>query len=77
MFNVIICLSMLSYPSSITSESEWTSPEVRIVEEWSLNVLDRIEPSSRYLGYVFGVETDDSFSWHTVLLGNECVLHFD
>ena len=58
MITYIISLVMFSIPPAITSESSWTSPDIRIVEEWSLNVLDRIEPAYTHLGTVYGVESE-------------------
>ena len=70
----IISLIMLVIPSAITSESSWTSPDVRIVEEWSLNVMDLVDPVYGQLGTVYGVESEEGFEWHTVLVDKECVL---
>ncbi len=57
----IISLIMLVIPPAITSESSWTSPDVRIVEEWSLNVMNLIDPACTHLGAVYGVESEDGF----------------
>jgi len=76
MITYIISLVMFSIPPAITSESSWTSPDIRIVEEWSLNVLDRIEPAYTHLGTVYGVESENGFEWHTILVDKDYVLHF-
>jgi hypothetical protein len=71
-----IAILILNIPPAITSESSWTSHDVVITEEWSLNVLNRIEPAYRHLGTVYGVESEDGYIWHTVLVDKEYVLHF-
>jgi hypothetical protein len=70
----IISMIMLVIPPAITSESSWTSPDIRIVEEWSYNVLDRIDPVYGQLGTVYGVESEEGFEWHTVLVDKEYIL---
>ncbi len=70
----IISLIMLVIPPAITSESSWTSPDVRIIEEWSLNVMDLIDPLELDIGTVYGVESDGGFEWHTVLVDKSFVL---
>jgi hypothetical protein len=70
----IISLIMLVIPPAITSESSWTSPDIRIVEEWSLNIMDLFDPACTYLGTVYGIESENGFEWHTVLVDKECVL---
>ena len=77
MFTYIISLILLVIPPAITSESSWTSPDIRIVEEWSLDVLDRIEPAYTHLGTVYGVESENGFEWHTILVDKDYVLHFE
>jgi len=73
----IISLIMLVIPPAITSESSWTSPDVRIVEEWSLNVVDLIDPVYGHLGTVYGVESEEGYEWHTILTDKQYVLHFE
>ncbi len=70
----IISMIMLVIPPEITSESEWTSPDIRIATEWSFNVIDRIDPVYGQLGTVYGVESEEGFEWHTVLVDEEYVL---
>ncbi len=65
---------MLVIPPAITSESSWTSPDIRIVTEWSLNVMDLIDPAYTHLGTVYGVESEEGFEWHTVLVDKNFVL---
>ncbi|MCD4700867.1 MAG: hypothetical protein K8S24_03325 [Candidatus Aegiribacteria sp.] len=77
MITNIISLVLLVIPPAITSESSWTSPDIRIVEEWSLNVLDRIEPAYTHLGTVYGVESENGFEWHTILVDKDYILHFE
>ncbi|MBN2609181.1 MAG: WD40 repeat domain-containing protein [Candidatus Fermentibacteraceae bacterium] len=38
--------------------------------------MNRIDPACRHLGDVYGVESEDGFSWHTVLVAEGYVLHF-
>ncbi len=77
MITCIISLVLLVIPPAITSESSWTSPDIRIVEEWSLDVLNRIEPAYTHLGTVYGVESENGFEWHTILVDKDYVLHFE
>ena len=71
----IISMIMLVIPPAITSESSWTSPDIRIVEEWSLNVMDHlVDPIYGQLGTVYGVESEEGFQWHTVLVDKNFVL---
>ena len=74
MITNIISMIMLVIPPAITSESSWTSPDIRIVEEWSFNVIDRIDPVYGQLGTVYGVESEEGFEWHTVLVDKEYIL---
>ncbi len=70
----IISMIMLVIPPAITSESSWTSPDIRIATEWSLNVMDLIDPAYTHLGTVYGVESEEGFEWHTVLVDKNFVL---
>ena len=70
----IISMIMLVIPPAITSESSWTSPDIRIATEWSLNVMDLVDPVYGQLGVVYGVESEEGFEWHTVLVDKESVL---
>jgi hypothetical protein len=72
-----IAILILNIPPAITSESSWTSPDIVITEEWSLNILDRIEPAYAHLGTVYDVEDENGFHWHTILVDKEYVLHFE
>jgi hypothetical protein len=76
MLTCIISAILLAYPSAITSEEEWCAPGISVTEEWSLDVMNRIDPAFRHLGDVYGVESEDGFSWHTVLVAKGYVLHF-
>jgi hypothetical protein len=73
----IISMIMLVIPPAITSQSSWTSPDIRITTEWSLNVLDLIDPAHTHLGTVYGVESEEGFEWHTILIDKDCILHFE
>ncbi len=73
----IISMIMLVIPPAITSESSWTSPDVRIVEEWNLNVMDLIDPAYTHLGTVYSVESEEGFEWHTVLVDQNYVLQLE
>jgi hypothetical protein len=70
----IISMIMLVIPPAITSESSWTSPDIRIATEWSLNVMDLIDPAYTHLGTVYEVESEEGFEWHTVLVDKNFVL---
>jgi hypothetical protein len=70
----IISMIMLVIPPAITSQSSWTSPDIRIATEWSLNVMDLIDPAYTHLGTVYGVESEEGFEWHTVLVDKNFVL---
>ncbi len=74
MITNIISMIMLVIPPAITSESSWTSPDIRIVEEWSINVMDLIDPAYTHIGTVYGAESEEGFEWHTVLVDKNCVL---
>ena len=63
MITNFISLVLLVIPPAITSESSWTSPNINIVEEWSLNVMDLIDPAYTHLGTVYGVESEEGFEW--------------
>jgi len=70
----IISLIMLVIPPAITSESSWTSPDVRIATEWSLNVIDLINPLELDIGTVYSAESEEGFEWNTVLVDKNFVL---
>lgn len=70
----IISLIMLVIPPAITSESSWTSPDIRIVEEWSINVMDLINPLELDIGTVYSAESEEGFEWHTVLVDKNFIL---
>ena len=65
---------MLVIPPAITSESSWISPDIRITTEWSLNVMDLIDPAYTHIGTVYAAESEEGFEWHTVLVDKEYVL---
>ncbi|MCD4700835.1 MAG: hypothetical protein K8S24_03165, partial [Candidatus Aegiribacteria sp.] len=73
----IISMIMLAIPPAITSESSWTSPDIRITTEWSLNVMDLIDLEYGYIGAVYEGESDEGFEWHTVLIAKDNILHFE
>ncbi len=73
----IISMIMLVIPPAITSESSWTSPDIRIVEEWSFNVMDLIDPLELDIGTVYGAESEEGFEWHTVLVDKDFVLQLE
>ncbi|MCD4776362.1 MAG: hypothetical protein K8S15_09975, partial [Candidatus Aegiribacteria sp.] len=73
MLSNIISMIVLIIPPAITSESSWTSPDIRIATEWSFNVMDLVDPVYGQLGTVYGVESEDGFEWHTVLVDKKCV----
>ncbi len=70
----IISLIMLVIPPAITSESSWTSPDIRIATEWSINVMDLVDPLELDIGTVYEAESEEGFEWHTVLVDKNFVL---
>lgn len=77
MLTCIISALILSVIPDLTSWSEWTASGVTVTEEWSLNVMDRIDSAFRHLGDVYGVESEAGFHWHTILVAEDYVLHFE
>ena len=73
----IISIIMLVIPPAITSESSWTSPDIRIATEWSINVMDLIDPLELDIGTVYGAESEEGFEWHTVLVDKNFVLQLE
>jgi len=72
-----IYLSSNVIPPEMASECNWISPEFNIIEEWSLDISDYIDPSATLVGNVYRAETEDGAEWHTILIDQETIFRFE